>query len=36
MRAGNFGVPTASEWLNDFLPPGGRVGIDPVSNTYTS
>ncbi|XP_015875200.2 aminopeptidase P2 [Ziziphus jujuba] len=29
MRAGNFGVPTTSEWLNDFLPPGGRVGIDP-------
>lgn len=31
MRAGNPGVPTASEWLNDVLAPGGRVGIDPVS-----
>lgn len=30
MRAGNLGVPTASEWLNDVLAPGGRVGIDPV------
>ncbi|KAK7337786.1 hypothetical protein VNO77_18373 [Canavalia gladiata] len=29
MRAGNSGVPTTSEWLNDVLPPGGRVGIDP-------
>ncbi|MED6181984.1 Aminopeptidase P2, variant 2 [Stylosanthes scabra] len=29
MRAGNPGVPTTSEWLNDVLPPGGRVGIDP-------
>ncbi|GLT94930.1 hypothetical protein SLE2022_126410 [Rubroshorea leprosula] len=29
MRAGNFGVPTASEWLNSVLAPGGRVGIDP-------
>ncbi|KAF5746740.1 hypothetical protein HS088_TW06G00914 [Tripterygium wilfordii] len=29
MRAGNSGVPTASEWLNDVLAPGGRVGIDP-------
>ncbi len=33
MRAGNPGVPTPSEWLNDALAPGGRVGIDPVSNT---
>lgn len=33
MRAGNLGVPTTSEWLNDVLAPGGRVGIDPVSNT---
>lgn len=33
MRAGNFGVPITSEWLNDVLAPGGRVGIDPVSNT---
>jgi len=31
MRAGNPGVPTASEWLNEVLAPGGRVGIDPVS-----
>lgn len=29
MRAGNLGVPTTIEWLNDVLPPGGRVGIDP-------
>lgn len=29
MRAGNFGVPTTSEWLNDVLAPGCRVGIDP-------
>ncbi|RYR52491.1 aminopeptidase P2 isoform X1 [Arachis hypogaea] len=29
MRAGNPGVPTTSQWLNDVLPPGGRVGIDP-------
>ncbi|ESW19042.1 hypothetical protein PHAVU_006G091700 [Phaseolus vulgaris] len=29
MRAGNPGVPTASEWLNEVLAPGGRVGIDP-------
>ncbi|XP_021859471.1 aminopeptidase P2 [Spinacia oleracea] len=29
MRAGNMGVPTLSEWLNDVLPPGSRVGIDP-------
>ncbi|PPR97346.1 hypothetical protein GOBAR_AA23319 [Gossypium barbadense] len=34
MRAGNFGVPQASEWLNDVLAPGGRVGIDPVSNLF--
>lgn len=32
MRAGTPGVPTASEWLNEVLAPGGRVGIDPVSN----
>ncbi|XP_010426246.1 PREDICTED: probable Xaa-Pro aminopeptidase P isoform X2 [Camelina sativa] len=29
MRAGNPGVPTASEWVADVLAPGGRVGIDP-------
>lgn len=29
MRAGNNGVPTTSEWLNNVLAPGGRVGIDP-------
>ncbi|KAL2345689.1 hypothetical protein Fmac_006974 [Flemingia macrophylla] len=29
MRAGNPGVPTAGEWLNEVLAPGGRVGIDP-------
>lgn len=33
MRAGNLGVPTTSEWLNDVLTAGSRVGIDPVSNT---
>lgn len=32
MRAGNMGVPTTSEWLNDALAPGCRVGIDPVSS----
>lgn len=31
MRAGNLGVPTTIEWLNEVLAPGGRVGIDPVS-----
>ncbi|KAK2976059.1 hypothetical protein RJ640_024787 [Escallonia rubra] len=29
MRAGNFGVPTTSEWLNDVLTPGCKIGIDP-------
>ncbi|KAJ3705435.1 hypothetical protein LUZ61_009140 [Rhynchospora tenuis] len=29
MRSGTRGVPTASEWLNDILPPGARIGIDP-------
>lgn len=32
MRAGNPGVPTTGEWLNEVLAPGGRVGIDPVSS----
>lgn len=31
MRSGNHGVPTTSEWLNDVLAPGCRIGIDPVS-----
>lgn len=31
MRAGNLGVPTTSEWLNDVLAPGCRIGIDPVN-----
>lgn len=31
MRAGNLGVPNTIEWLNDVLPPGAKVGIDPVS-----
>lgn len=31
MCSGNHGVPTTSEWLNDVLPSGCRVGIDPVS-----
>lgn len=35
MRAGNPGVPTASEWVADVLAPGGRVGIDPVSYYQT-
>ncbi|KAK7284665.1 hypothetical protein RJT34_19415 [Clitoria ternatea] len=34
MRAGNPGVPTTSEWLNDVLAPGGRVGIDPFLFTW--
>ncbi|WOL04239.1 putative Xaa-Pro aminopeptidase P [Canna indica] len=29
MRSGNHGVPTISEWLNDVLAPGCRIGIDP-------
>ncbi|MFS7946137.1 putative xaa-Pro aminopeptidase [Helianthus anomalus] len=29
MRAGNWGVPNTTEWLNDVLVPGGRIGIDP-------
>ncbi|XP_074312294.1 aminopeptidase P2 [Silene latifolia] len=29
MRAGNTGVPTMAEWLNDVLPSGSKVGIDP-------
>uniref|UniRef100_A0ACD5X7F9 Uncharacterized protein n=1 Tax=Avena sativa TaxID=4498 RepID=A0ACD5X7F9_AVESA len=29
MRSGNHGVPTTIEWLNDVLPSGCRVGIDP-------
>lgn len=29
MRAGNFGVPSAGEWLSQVLSPGSRVGIDP-------
>ncbi|KAM3402240.1 hypothetical protein ACQJBY_006271 [Aegilops geniculata] len=29
MRSGNHGVPTTIEWLNDVLPSGSRVGIDP-------
>jgi Xaa-Pro aminopeptidase len=35
MRAGNPGVPTTSEWLNDVLAPGAKVGVDPVSNFST-
>ncbi|KAK1258947.1 hypothetical protein QJS04_geneDACA010229 [Acorus gramineus] len=29
MRAGTPGVPTTTEWLNDALSPGCRIGIDP-------
>ncbi|KAI3509200.1 hypothetical protein L1887_24291 [Cichorium endivia] len=29
MRAGNWGVPNTTEWLNDALAPGCRIGIDP-------
>ncbi|KAL1831946.1 hypothetical protein ACET3Z_001597 [Daucus carota] len=29
MRAGNPGVPSTSEWLNNVLSPGSRIGIDP-------
>ncbi|KQK20406.1 hypothetical protein BRADI_1g54327v3 [Brachypodium distachyon] len=29
MRSGNHGVPTTIEWLNDVLPSGCRIGIDP-------
>ncbi|XVF31333.1 hypothetical protein REPUB_Repub16aG0136600 [Reevesia pubescens] len=34
MRPGNLGVPATSEWLNDILAPGGRVGIDPFLFSY--
>lgn len=34
MRSGNPGVPTISEWLNEVLIPGCRVGIDPVSYLF--
>lgn len=30
MRAGIPGVPTVAEWLAEVLPPGSKVGIDPV------
>ncbi|KAL5986602.1 Aminopeptidase P2 [Asimina triloba] len=29
MRAGNVAIPSTSEWLNDVLTPGCRIGIDP-------
>ncbi|KAL4556321.1 hypothetical protein LXL04_038969 [Taraxacum kok-saghyz] len=29
MRAGNWGVPNTTEWLNDVLASGARIGIDP-------
>lgn len=32
MRSGTPGVPTTTEWLNYILPPGARIGIDPVSS----
>ncbi|KAB1202270.1 Xaa-Pro aminopeptidase 1 [Morella rubra] len=35
MRAGNLGVPTTIEWLNEILAPGGRVGIDPDAALWT-
>ncbi|KAL9272539.1 Aminopeptidase P2-like protein [Drosera capensis] len=34
MRAGNVGVPTTAEWLNDVLHPGCKVGIDPFLFSY--
>lgn len=34
MRSGNMGVPTTTEWLNDVLAPGCRVGIDPFLFSY--
>jgi Xaa-Pro aminopeptidase len=34
MRSGNQGVPTTSEWLNEVLPSGCRVGIDPVRSCF--
>ncbi|KAL5097034.1 hypothetical protein RYX36_001361, partial [Vicia faba] len=34
MRARNPGVPTTSEWLNEVLAPGVRVGIDPFLFTF--
>lgn len=34
MRSGNFGVPTTTEWLNEVLPPGCKIGVDPVRFHY--
>uniref|UniRef100_A0A7N1A5F9 Metallopeptidase M24 family protein n=1 Tax=Kalanchoe fedtschenkoi TaxID=63787 RepID=A0A7N1A5F9_KALFE len=34
MRAGSLGVPTTSEWLNEVLAPGCKVGIDPFLFSY--
>lgn len=34
MRAGNPGVPTTSEWLNDVLAPGAKVGVDPGAVSF--
>ncbi|KAL9684131.1 hypothetical protein QQ045_021565 [Rhodiola kirilowii] len=36
MRAGSQGVPTTSEWLNDVLSPGCKVGIDPGKYILTA
>lgn len=36
MKSGNPGVPTISEWLNEVLNPGYRVGIDPVSFFFSN
>ncbi|XP_074583171.1 aminopeptidase P2 [Curcuma longa] len=36
MRSGNHGVPTTSEWLNDVLAPGCKIGIDPFLFSSTA
>ncbi|XP_020580003.1 probable Xaa-Pro aminopeptidase P isoform X2 [Phalaenopsis equestris] len=34
MRSGNLGVPTITEWLNESLPPGCKIGVDPFLFSY--
>lgn len=34
MRSGNVGVPTTTEWLNEVLPPGSKIGVDPFLFSY--
>ncbi|PKU88105.1 aminopeptidase P2 [Dendrobium catenatum] len=34
MRSGNIGVPTTTEWLNEVLPSGCKIGVDPFLFSY--